>query len=198
MEGPKELSTGANLPKITFSDTSFDKIYAFYKNPDSADLTPNQLKIQEKLAAAWTTMVGGNNKTFAANMLQTSYGLSQAQSYRYVKKAEELFGNVLRANISGQRAMLFEMAKQNHKEAKEAKEFKVAAMYFKEMRELIGTEDIVNFNPEKFENKPDKYVVAKVVQDAINTHFDIGVIDMNDLEVEDVEFEELEDEEEKI
>jgi hypothetical protein len=195
MEGPKELSTGDNLPKINFSDTSFDKIYAFYKNPDSAYLTPNQQKIQQKLAAAWCTMVSGENKTFTANMLQMSYGCSQAQSYRYVKKAEELFGNVLRANIAGQRAMLFEMAKQNHKEAKERKDFKIAAMYFKEMRELIGTEDLINFNPEKLENKPDKYIVPKVVQDAISEHFKTGVVDFNNLVIEDIDFEEIEHEE---
>jgi hypothetical protein len=196
MEGPKELSTGENLPKINFTDTSFDKIYAFYKNPDSSDLTPNQQKIQQKLAAAWTTMVAGENKTFTANMLQMSYGCSQAQSYRYVKKAEELFGNVLRANIAGQRAMLFEMAKQNHKESKERGEYKVAAMYFKEMRELIGTEDLLNFNPEKLENKQDKFIVAKVVQDALSEHFKTGVIDMNNLVIEDIDFEEIENDEE--
>lgn len=184
-------SNPSNLPKISLSDSSLDRIWAHYKNPTKIKLKPKQKEVEERLRSAWTSMVSGNPKTFVSNMLQMCYGLSVSQSYKYIQKAEILFGKVLKGNIAGQRAVLYEMALQNHKEAKEKGELKVAAMYFKEAKSLLGEEDLVSFNPAKLEDKPDHYSVNPIVMEAIANQLNTGVVDFNNLEIEDISHEEL-------
>lgn len=184
-------SSVSNLPKITLSDSSLDKIWAHYKNPDKVKLKGKQIEVEERLRSAWTSMVSGNPKTFVSNMLRMCYGLSVSQSYKYIAKAEILFGKVLKANIAGQRAVLYEMALQNHKEAKEKGQLKVAAMYFKEAKDLLGEEDLVSFNPAKLEDKPDHYSVDPIVMEAIANKLKTGVVDFNNLEIEDIPHEDV-------
>jgi hypothetical protein len=192
---PKTKIEFNNLPKININDSALDKIWAYYKKPDKVILSEKQENVHERLRAAWTSLVAGNPKTFVSNMLQMVYGLSVSQSYKYIQKSEILFGKVLKASVAGQRAVLYEMALQNHKEMKEAGQHKVAALYFKELKSLLGEEDIINFNPAKLEDKPDHYSIPPIVLEAIKEQFKTGTVDFNNLEIEDIPHEEIEDNE---
>ncbi|WP_064967983.1 hypothetical protein [Tenacibaculum ovolyticum] len=185
-------------PKIRVKDSTFDKIWLHYKAPDEIELTEKQQQVNERLLATWTSLVSGNTPTFTRNMLMQAYDIKQAQAYRYIRESQSLFGKVLKASIAGQKAMLFEMAKQNFNEAKTAKDAKTAAFYFKEMRELLGEEDeVLGFNPEKLENKPDKFIIPKEVSQVIVNHLEEGVIDFNKLTIEDISFDEIIEENEE-
>ncbi|MFL0067868.1 hypothetical protein V2605_03970 [Tenacibaculum maritimum] len=174
-------------------DTSFDKIYAFYLNPDKFTLTPKQEEIKERWLAAWTLRLQKKSPTKAAEILQETYKdqkLSRAQAFRDVQNAEKLFGNVINADRIGRMAIHYEYALEAYKKALKAKDFKSAKGFLSEMREALPFEDNPQFNPEKLENKPVKFYVEKSVQIAIAKQLETGVLDFNKLEIEDVPHEE--------
>lgn len=175
-------------------DTSFDKIYAFYLNPDKYKLTPKQEQIKERWLAAWTLRLKLKSPTKVAAILQENFAhqnLSRAQAFRDVQNAEKLFGNVINADRVGRMAIHYEYALNAYKKALKAGDFKAAKGFLTEMREALPFENAPQFNPEKLENKPVKFFVDKAVQIAIANQLANGVLDFNNLDFEDIPHEEI-------
>ncbi|MBE7688450.1 hypothetical protein G1K66_08515 [Tenacibaculum finnmarkense] len=178
-------------------DSSFDKIFAFYKNPEKYELTTKQITIKNRWLAAWTLRLEGNTPTKAAEKLQEVYKeekLSRAQAFRDVQNSEKLYGSIINADRTGRMAIHYEYALDAYNKSMEAKDFKAAKGFLAEMRESMPFEDSQSFNPEKLENKPVKLTVENAVEQAIKNHLKTGVLDFNTLEVEDVNHEDITDE----
>ena len=178
-------------------DTSFDKIFAYYLNPDKYTLTPKQEEIKERWLAAWTLRLKKKSPTKVAQILQETYkeqNLSRAQAFRDVQNAEKLYGNVINADRVGRMAIHYEYALEAYKKALKAGDYKAAKGFLSEMRESLPFEDNPQFNPEKLENKPVKFYVDKAVELAIAKQLQAGVLDFNNLEIEDISHEEVNNE----
>lgn len=182
----------SNKSLIKTGDTSFDKVWAHYKDPSKFPLTPNQEKIKERWLAAWTLLLKKKKKTKAATILEEALGVSRAQAFRDIRNAERLFGNVMKADRDGQMALLYEFALEGFKKSLSANDFKAAKGFHSAMMECVGEEKDLNFNPEKLENKPVKMSVNKEVANALLSHLLTGTIDLNNLTI-DADFEEVED-----
>lgn len=194
----------SNYPKINKSDTTFDKIWAYYKSPDKIKLTPLQEEIKERWLTLFTLRINFHSRLQAINAYieqQKTAGkeISQAQAYRDMASAERLLGNVHKADKQASLVVLAEYAHKNLLMAiKQKNPIAVTAALNKleKYLEIDKTENI-HFNPAKLEDKPDKYVVPKQVIEAISEHFKSGVVDFNKLEIEDVEAEEMTNDEEQ-
>ncbi len=180
---------------INRGDTSFDKIWMHYKSPGKFPLTENQENIKERWLAAWTSLLKKKNKTRTVKVLEETFGVSRAQAFKDIRNAERLFGNVMRADRDGQMALLYEFALEGFKKSLKAEDFKAAKGFHDAMRDCVGDENPINFNPEKLENKQIKMSVPKEVSLAIITNLKSGVLDFNNLTV-DADFEDVSDEEE--
>lgn len=194
-----------NFPKIRTSDTTFDKIFAYYKNPDKIKLSPKQEEIKNRWLTLFTLRTNFYSRLQAINAYReqqlkvNNIEISQAQAYRDMSNAERLFGSIHKADKQASLVILAEYAHKNLLMAiKQKNPIAVTAALTKleKYLEIDKTED-VHFNPAKLEDKPDKFVIPKEVLEAVSNHFKIGVVDFNKLEVEDITAETVEDVEEK-
>ncbi len=186
-----------HLPTIKTGDSFFDKIYAYYKDSAKYPLTEKQGDLKDRWLAAFTLRQNFHSREQAANVLMEKYEISRAQSYRDLKNAERLFGNVMKADRDGSLAILLEYSHKYLLMAVKAKDLKAIGKALELMGKYaeVDKENAINFNPEKLENKPIKMSVNKEVVNAILSHLDTGILDFNNLTV-DVDFEEVEPNEE--
>ena len=185
-----------HLPIIKTGDSSFDKIYAYYRDATKYPLTENQTKLKDRWLAAFTLRQNFHSKEQAANVLMEKYDISRAQAYRDLKNAERLFGNVMKADRDGSLAILLEYSHKFLLMAVKAKDLKAIGKALELMGKYaeVDKEGAINFNPEKLENKPVKMSIGKEVSNAIVSHLLKGALDFNNLTI-DADFEQVEDDE---
>ena len=183
-----------HLPTIKTGDSSFDKIYAYYKDSTKYPLTPKQTDLKDRWLAAFALRQNFHSREQAANVLMEKYKISRAQSYRDLKNAERLFGNVMKADRDGSLAILLEYSHKFLLMAVKAKDLKAIGKALELMGKYaeVDKENAMNFNPEKFENKPIKMSINKQASNAIINHLLTGSLDFNNLTV-DTDFEEVKD-----
>ncbi|MFV9552079.1 hypothetical protein [Algibacter sp. PT7-4] len=183
-----------HLPTIKTGNSSFDKIYAYYKDSSKYPLTEKQTELKDRWLAAFTLRQNFHSREQAANVLMEKYEISRAQAYRDLKNAERLFGNVMKADRDGSLAILLEYSHKFLLMAVKAKDLKAIGKALELMGKYaeVDKENAINFNPEKLENKPVKMSVKKEVANALLSHLLTGSLDLNQLII-DADFEEVED-----
>lgn len=184
------------FPTIKTGDSSFDKIYAYYKDPGKYPLTEKQTELKERWLAAFTLRQNFHSREQATNVLIEKYDISRAQAYRDLKNAERLFGNVMKADRDGSLAILLEYSHKFLLMAVKAKDLKSMGKALELMGKYseIDKDNALTFNPEKLENKPVKVSVSKEVRNAILGHLMTGSLDFNSLTI-DAEYEDLDEDE---
>lgn len=168
-----------NIALINNGDTSLDKVWAHYKDPKKHKLTPNQKLVNERWLAAWTALTKHKNKTKVAVILQKAYPIKRAQAFRDIRNAEKLYGNVLRADLDGQRALLYQFALEGFKKAMAKDDLKSAKGFHDALQNCLPNEEAANFNPEKLEYKKVVISAPQLVIDRIVARGKSGVGDYN-------------------
>ena len=182
MEETQHLTTEIVLQE---SNTSLDKIRASYTDT-TITLSPKNEGVKKRWVSAHSLRLNWHSKEQTALKQMELFGLSKAQAYRDVSNAEKLFGSVSKSNKDGLRVIHYEYAHKCFQMAVKDKDLNAQHKFLELMDRFGGgTETDINFNPEKFENKQDKFSVAKEVENAIVKHLRIGVLDFNTLEIED-------------
>lgn len=177
---------------VKMGDTTFDKIKAFYINPEEFPLSDKL----EEIRMRWLAISNFSSKAYSkieiANMLKRDYGISQAQAYIDIRNAENIFGTVTATESNAFKAMWIELTKdylkrcrQKNDRVNEAKALALLAQY----GDL--DKDELEFNPEKLENKELQLVIPKDQLELLKTLVSKGVVDFNNLNVTDVNFEEV-------
>ena len=179
---------------VNTGDSSYDKIYAYYKDSTRYTLTPKQTELKDRWLASFTLRQNFHSREQAANVLMEKYEIKRAQAYRDLKNAERLFGNVMKADRDGSLAILLEYSHKFLLMAIEAKDLKAIGKALELMGKYadVDKEIGINFNPEKLENKPVKMSINKEVGNAIIKHLLTGSLDFNNLTI-DTDFEEVEE-----
>ena len=179
---------------VNTGDSSYDKIYAYYKDSTRYTLTPKQTELKDRWLASFTLRQNFHSREQAANVLMEKYEISRAQAYRDLKNAERLFGNVMKADRDGSLAILLEYSHKFLLMAIEAKDLKAIGKALELMGKYadVDKEIGINFNPEKLENKPVKMSINKEVGNAIIKHLLTGSLDFNNITI-DTDFEEVEE-----
>lgn len=193
----------SNLPRITINDTTFDKIWAYYKQPGKVTLTPKQEEKRERWLSLFTLRLNFHSRLQAIRAYIDAYKqkdieISESQAYKDMSYAMRLFGDVHKADRQASLSILSEYAHKVFLMAIKQKNPIAAAAALSKMEKYMEIDriDAINFNPAKLEDKPDHYSVPKIVLEAIKEQFKTGVVDFNNLEIEDVEHEEVENGEE--
>ena len=194
----------SNLPQINLNDTTFDKIWAYYKHPGKIALTDKQEEIKERWLSLFSLRLNFHSRlqaitAYIEQWKQKDVEISLSQAYKDYSASERLFGNVHKADRQASLVILAEYAHKNLLLAfKQKNSLAISAALTKLEKYLeIDRVDAINFNPAKLEDKPDKYNVPKEVLEALAEHFNIGSINLNNLEIEDIESEEIEETEDE-
>lgn len=182
---------------IKTGDSTFDKIQAFYIDPENYPLSEKL----EEIRIRWTLVVNLQLKAYSkikiANMLVKDYGVCQAQAYIDIRNAGNMFANVFQTDEKVYKAMWIEWATDFLKRAKQSKDLKSEGKAL----DLLGkygdleTKDL-DFNPDKFENKEISINLSKNLQGKLIDMIGAGVVDFNSLDVTEVDFEEIKPEQE--
>ena len=185
--------------KFKKGDSTFDKIKAYYLNPDENPLSETQEKIRLRWAEVLTLRLQYWTPTQIANKFETDYGLSSAQAYRDIRASESLFGDVLHSDKMGFRAILKEYTMKFYQRALKAKDLKMQAKALELMGKFSGAEeDDLTFNPEKLIDKEVNVNIDKKTEEAILTMLKGGSVDfnglMNNLVAEETDFEDMSNE----
>lgn len=183
-----------NIPiNISKGDTTFDVILAHHINPVKFPLTEKQEEIRKRWAEVFALRLNYFSRIQVANKLVEDKEISLAQAYIDIRNSEHLYGNVLKADKEGNRAILFEYAHKFYQRAIQQKDLKAQAKGLELMAEFGGINDMDNaeFNPEKLENKEIKIVLPKEMLAVLKGIVSKGVVDFNSLNVSDINFEEL-------
>lgn len=183
---------------IKRGDTTFDKILAHYINPELFPLSETNTDMLNRWNEVFALKLNHFSSQQIVNKWVKEKELSQAQAYLDIKNSEKLFGNVLKADTEGSRAIWLEYTRDSLKRciqkgdrSNELKALKLLAEYGG-----FANEDNPEFNPEKFENMEIHVNVNKEVQQRLLEMLSGGSVDLNHLNVTDIEFEELKPDEE--
>lgn len=180
---------------IKKGDSTFDKIQAFYIDPEHYPLSPTL----EEIRIRWTLVVNLQLKAYSkikiANMLEKDYGVSQAQAYLDIRNAGNMFANVFQTDEKVFKAMWIEWATDYLKRSKQNKDLKSEGKAL----DLLGKygnldAEALEFNADKFENKEIHIHMDKKLQLKLTEMLGGGVVDFNSLDVTDIAHEEVKDE----
>lgn len=100
----------STIKELGKSDSTKDKIFAFYLERDVVKLSPKEEEIRERWSACFSLLCQYHSPQQAVSVMQQRFGISEAQAYRDVKSAMELFGDVNASDKQAYRHILFEFA----------------------------------------------------------------------------------------
>lgn len=182
---------------VKVGDSTFDKIQAFYVNPDNYPLSETNEKIRQRWVMVVNLMLRGFPKYKIANMLEKDYGLSQSQAYLDINNATSLFGDIHNTSKEVEKTIWKEWVREFIQRAKRRGDLKAEAkgldMYAKYGD--FGAEEL-SFDPEKLEKKDIEITVNPKLIEALQGMIAKGVIDFNTLDVTNIEFDDVTTEEE--
>lgn len=177
---------------LKVGDSTFDKIQAFYINPDLHPLSETHEAIRKRWVLVVNLLLSAFSKIKIANMLERDYGISQAQAYQDIKNAENIFGDITKTEHEAYKAMWMEWTKDFLKRSRQKGDRKSEGKALDLLAKYGDLEkDVLEFNAEKLENKELKLVVPKAQMDVLIQMISKGVVDFNALNVTDVEFEDV-------
>lgn len=178
---------------INRNDSSMDKIRAYYSNPEKHPLSPTVDEVRLRLTEVMTLKQNYWSNQKIVKKWAIDYGLSQAQAYIDIRNSELLFGEIMKTTRQSKQAMLYEYSFQLLQRAREKGDVKAEAKALDLMGKYSGIadEELMEFNPEKFENVEVSISMTKQMQELFKKLAEGGSVDFNSVDVTDIEFEEL-------
>lgn len=174
---------------VKVGDSTFDKIQAYYVNPEKYELSETCEAIRQRWVLVVNLLLRGFPRYKIANMLEKDFGLSQAQAYLDINNAGNLFGDIHQTSKEVEKAMWREWCRDFIQRAKRRGDMKAEAkgldMYAKYGD--FGAEEL-SFDPEKLEKKDIEITVDPKLITMLKNMIAKGVVDFNSLDVTDIDF----------
>jgi chloramphenicol O-acetyltransferase len=179
---------------VAIGDSTFEKIQAFYINPESYPLSEKHEQIRQRWVFVVALLLKTYSKIKIANTLVQDFGISQAQAFVDIRNAENMFGSIFKTEQEAFKAIWLEWTKDFLKRAKQSKDLNAEAKALKLLAEYgdLG-DDNPEFNPEKLLNKEIRIVLPKAMHQKLLETISTGVVDFNNLDVTDINHEEVEE-----
>jgi hypothetical protein len=177
---------------LKVSDSTFDKIQAFYINPERYPLSDKQEEIRKRLVYVTSLLLKTYPKFKIANMLEKDFGLSQAQAYLDIRAAENIFGNVVATDKEAFKAMWLEWTKDFLKRARQKGDLKAESKALDLLAKYSDLDaEALDFNPEKLDNVEIKFTIPKEYLELLKQQKGNGIADFNASEPIDITFEDV-------
>lgn len=182
---------------IKRGDSTLDKIRAHYADPNKFELSPAHEEIRLRLHAVLQLRLNYWSKQKIVTFLEKQYGIKPAQAYIDIRNSELLFGEMTKTDKKARQSILYEYAFQFLQKAREKADLKAEAKALELMSKFGGLDedDIMEFNPEKFEAITPKLSVNKKALEMFIQMAMQGAVNLNDFDATDVDFETIENEE---
>lgn len=191
------MSSKKRQMMVKVGDSTFDKIQAYYINPENYPLSETNESIRQRWVLVVSLLLRSFPKYKIANMLEKDFGLSQSQAYLDIKNAESLFGDIHKTSKEVEKIIWKEWVRDYIKRAKRKGDFKSEGKGLDMFAKYgdFGAEEL-SFDPEKLEKKDVEITVHPKLMQAFIGMIKKGVIDFNTLDVTNIEFDDVTTEEE--
>lgn len=100
------------LPHLKY-DSKIEKIRAHFLN-DDVPLTKHEEELKERLESAFSLLCNYHSNEQAIPVLKKKFNISQAQAYRDIKNATDIFGDITQTKKEAARYILYELAMKNY------------------------------------------------------------------------------------
>lgn len=177
---------------IKRDDSTFDKIQAFYIDPENYPLTEAVEEIRQRWIYVMSLTLRAYPKFKIANMLVQDFGLSQAQAYIDIRNAENVFGNISKTESEAFKVMWTEWTKDLLKRAIQRKDLKAESKALDLLAKYsVLNQDPEGFNPAKLENVEIQFKIPKAYLPFLKQQVSQGVDDFNLAEPLDIDHEDV-------
>ena len=183
---------------LKIGDSTYDKIQAFYINPEAYPLSDAVEDIRKRWVYVTSLLLKAYPKFKIANMLEKDFGLSQAQAYLDIRNAENVFGSITKTDDEAFKVMWTEWTKDLLKRARQRKDLKAEAKALDMLAKYSDfSKDAPEFNPEKLKNDDLVVKLPKALEPYLLKAIQTGIVDFNNIDVTDIPFEEITDKDEE-
>lgn len=177
---------------LKIGDSTFDKIQAYYIDPEKYALSETNEEIRKRWITVMTLQLNGYQKFKIVNMLVKDFGLSESQAYIDIRNAENIFGSINKTDVEAEKQIWKEWIKEIRLRAKRKgdlkSELKAADLYAKYSE--FGM-DNPEFNPDKLIAKEIQIIVQPKLLTMLKEMIGKGVVDFNNLDATDIDHEEI-------
>ncbi|MGK4567840.1 hypothetical protein [Flavobacterium sp. 3HN19-14] len=190
------MSKKREMRVINRDESNFDKILAYYINPEEFPLSETLDDMRKRWVEIFTMRVNGFTKTMIVKIWEKEKGLSQAQAYVDIRNSLSLFGNIDKTEKLGFQSIWLQWAENYMLRMRQKGNDKMEGFMLKLLRP-DDKDDQLEFNPEKLENVELQLNVPKEVIDLIKNMTKAGVQDFNNFNAVDVEYTDVPDDTEQ-
>ena len=188
-----------DIVKFT-KDSIFQKIKAWYIDENSVTLTDKEFQRKERLEHVWG--LRKNNKYSpqqAVQILKRDYNISMATAYRDYAMAMNIFGDLDQVNVAAERLILAEsywnlyqiaLKKSNEESARKCLDSYKSLFNFNDTGDKI--------DPKKLEASVYKLNLPRGTKNILESMFETGVVDFNNITSENVTWKEVNENEEEL
>lgn len=188
-----------DIVKFT-KDSIFQKIKAWYIDETSVDLTPKELERKERLEHVWS--LRKNNKyspAQAVQILKRDHNISMATAYRDYAMAMNIFGDLDQVNIAAEKLILAESYWNLYQMALKKGVEETARKCLDSYKSLFNFNDTGDkIDPKKLEASVYKLNLPRGTKNILESMFETGVVDFNNITAENVTWKEVSENEEEI
>lgn len=191
------------MSKIRNKPTDVAAIRAWYENDAAIELTEHQEEKRRRLLSIISLMTKGKANSVILKHLQKDHGLSLAQSYRDIRDAVVVYGDLRKAEKEGIRWIQYDLALNVYRKAMKSEDWKAANQAQRNMIKITGIDredpELPDF--EKLKPSLNIVVIDQEIEDKVKALLQAGPVDLSTLhsqkpETIDVEHEEITDTEE--
>jgi len=169
------------LALIKTGDTTYDKIFAHFLDEKKYKLSSTQEKIKNRWLAAWTLRLSLSSTEQTINIYMERFGVSRAQAFKDINRAESLFGSLAKTNKDGKRAIWSEYVHQYLLICLEAGDRDNVGRALDKLERAwnLDKEDNPLVNLDKLDDRPIKLSIKKTVVEMVVSSLETGVVDFN-------------------
>lgn len=179
---------------ILKKDTTFDKIFANYIDPDLHPLTKKQEDQKTRYEEAFCLLLDAKTERQTRDILTKKHGVNPTTAWRWIKDAIRLFGDINKARKEGYREIVWSYQMEVFQLAKEDGDLEAMNRAIANMIKIRGLDkedpDIPDFS--KLEGHEYKIQLDKAVKQTLLKAIEKGAVNFDEvMPVEDVEHEEV-------
>ena len=150
-----------SLPLKLPTDTTFDKIFAWYMdNTGKLKLTEKQELLKLRWEAAFALLCNYHSPQDCIPLLMDQFDIEQAQVYRDIRNATNLFGDVHGTNKQGVRHILYQYSMKIYQLASTVADFQEMNKAIANMIKITGVDKEDPALPDFSRLKPTTQVIA--------------------------------------
>lgn len=186
-----------DIVKFT-KDSIFQKIKAWYIDPDSITLSDKEIIRKDRISHAWSLRKDNKySPSQVVQILKRDHNISQPTAYRDYSMAMNIFGDLDQLNVAAEKLILAESYWNLYQMSLKKGNEETARKCLDSYKSLFNFDDTEQkIDPKKLEASVYKLNLPRGAKNMLEAMFQTGVADFNNITAQDVTWKEVDNNEE--